>query len=68
MNNDLLESLDDTKSFLDGTANGKVVDGGSTKSTVTVNDESATKGDALLGEENVVGLGHGVVAVSELGE
>jgi hypothetical protein len=61
-----LEGLDDTKGLLDRAANGKVVDGGSTKGTVTVDDEGAAESDTLLREKNVVGLGDRVVAVGKL--
>lgn len=60
-----LERLDDTDRLLDGAADGEVVDVHGAKGALGVDEEGATEGDALLGEEDTVGLGDGVVAVSE---
>ena len=61
-----LEGLDDTDGLLDGAADGQVVDVRGTQDTLGVDEEGTTKGNALLGEENVVGLADGVVSVGEL--
>lgn len=61
-----LECLDDTDGLLDGSADGKIVDMHGTESALGVDEESASESDTLLREKNTVGLGSGVVSVSEL--
>lgn len=61
-----LECLDDTDGLLDGSADGKIVDMHGTESALGVDEEGASESDTLLREKNTVGLGSGVVSVSEL--
>lgn len=63
-----LEGLDDTDGLLDGAADGEVVDVHGTEGTLGVDEEGATESDALLLEENTVGLRDRVVAVREEAE
>jgi hypothetical protein len=61
-----LEGLDDADGLLDGTADGEVVHVGGAEGALGVDEEGAAEGDALIGEEDAVGLGDGVGAVGEL--
>lgn len=63
-----LEGLDDTDGLLDGAADGEVVDVHGAEGALRVDEEGATEGDALLLEEDTVGLGDRVVAVREEAE
>lgn len=63
-----LEGLDDTDGLLDGAADGEVVDVHGTEGALGVDEEGATESDALLLEENTVGLRDRVVAVREEAE
>jgi hypothetical protein len=61
-----LEGLDDSDGLLDGSTDGEVVDVRGSEGTLGVDEEGASESNALLGEEDAVGLGDGVVSVGEL--
>lgn len=63
-----LEGLDDTDGLLDGAADGEVVDVHGAEGALGVDEEGATEGDALVLEEDTVGLRDRVVAVGQEAE
>lgn len=63
-----LEGLDNTDGLLDRAADGEVVDVRGAEGTGGVDEEGTTEVNALLLEENTVGLRDGVVAVGKEAE
>jgi hypothetical protein len=61
-----LESLDDSKRFLDGSTNGEIVNVGCPEDTLGVNEEGSSERDTLLLKVNTVSLRDGVRSVGVL--
>lgn len=60
-----LESFNETKNFINGTTNGKIVDSNLTNGTLGVNDEETTESDTSFFNENTIVLGNGLGLISQ---